>query len=166
MMVKARAHFNGLSKDKRASVRQTTFEYADSKQWEALGRGRTLTFARSALDNGRHPWLRDALRAAERLRVPGVRSAEVIADDVMANPGSYPYTRRYARVLALLLWWYSTQDRAVRDGDHNDARQVTLLLALDHFATEDGGIGEWSNVLGDPPGTVLSADALLQRTWC
>jgi len=58
------------------------------------------------------------------------------------------------RVLNLLKWWWTSQQRAVREGDQNDARQLTILPAVDCFITNDKAIREWSRVLGDPAGKV------------
>ncbi len=130
----AKKNLAALSDEDRKKALGLSFEEFDAFEWARFGWETAEKYARKA----------------------GAENPREIADRVMADPGAFPYTRRFMAVKSLLKWWWTSQQRAPRDGDQGDARQLTLLSAMDHFVTSDKTLKKWSAALGDPIGKVVT----------
>lgn len=73
----------------------------------------------------------------------GVPDPDKVADRVMADPSRYPHVRTWARIFALNMHRYyvvrSSRDR----GDLFDLWQMTYLVDMDGFLTNEEKLPEW-----------------------
>ena len=170
MVEDGREKIRAASEVDREAFLATPFPEVDRRQWEAQGRITAFRYAREALSTAQPIWKRWTWRVLGALHLPGSKTPKSVADDVMAHPDRYQFTRRFVRMLAIMLWTWLARREAkkepVHTGDHNDARQVTIFPAIDYFVSNDRAVRVSSGLHGDDPGKVLSIDELLDRNWC
>jgi hypothetical protein len=140
----ARERYAKASKADRSRVRQAPYELFQRKNWEATGPGFIRRFCRDY----------------------DVGDPDGVTARVIASPGNFPWVLRFQRIFAMILYWHLGQDRKVKDGDQNDAKQLYILPAVDIFLTEDTGFKKWATIIGDPLDKILTVDEFLDRSWC
>lgn len=134
--------YNAASSQQRSEVRNASYEVIRQGYWDKHARNYAVRAAREA----------------------GIASPEGTADRLLANPSSFPFLCRFVNVLALLLYLYRGQGEAVDPGDQSDARQLTVVLAVDLFVTNDARLRKRAAVIGDAA-KVLTAGEFLSRKW-
>jgi hypothetical protein len=135
-----RREVESASDAERKRLYAMTFEDVDRENWNKWGRSMGLRRAQEA----------------------GAADPEAVADRVMADPTSYPFTRRFMAVFSVLRWWWTVRQRRTHEGDQNDARQLVMFPVLDHFVTNDKAIRAMSLGMGDPEGMVVTFEEFFQ----
>jgi hypothetical protein len=96
----------------------------------------------------------------------GINDPERMADSVLANPENYPHVRFPMRVFAVMLHRYFIEKRKRDAGDLYDLWQMSYLVDMDVFVTNERKLPDWyADVFGNTK-RVMTAEEFLARTWC